>query len=233
MYGGSLLLARGGKISYYKRGRFREIGPVAPDDVLLQCVQYSHTLRGALLCIGESGAGVCASESAIYNCVGKAYAKLEIKLQIGGGSRCPYSRSTDEARKDTDPPDRIQSENCMIFDGFRKISAGTPTTPLPSTASWAYRASDMCLKVAGAIRDSLISWEAFIYYLAYMSLYRGGDPHVFTRDIIRRPGRRGIQLLCVRFWRSTNQLSGDTAHWSQFCRSSKVNVSTTMRAFAR
>ena len=62
--GGPLLFVRDGGLSRYKRERFREIGPDAPVEVAVQCSQYAHTLRGALLCIGDSG-GV-ALQNRIY-----------------------------------------------------------------------------------------------------------------------------------------------------------------------
>ena len=37
--------------------------------------QYSQTLRGALLCIGENG-GDCTTELDIYKCVDDVYAKV-------------------------------------------------------------------------------------------------------------------------------------------------------------
>ena len=54
--GGSLLFVRDRSVSYYKRGAFRKIGAYAPAEVFLQCAQYAHTLRGALLCMDENGA---------------------------------------------------------------------------------------------------------------------------------------------------------------------------------
>ena len=88
--GGSLLFIRDGSVAYYKRGRFRKIGPVAPVEVFLQRAQFAHTLRGALLCMGDSGAG-CATESDIYKSVEDVYAKSEAKLQSGGCSKRPES----------------------------------------------------------------------------------------------------------------------------------------------
>ena len=127
--GGSLLFIRGGVLSYYKRGRFREIGPVVPVEVLTQCAQYAHTLRGALLYIGDNGDGY-TTEPDVYNCVNEAYRKLETKLRICGESHFPHFRSMGGARGDIDTPERPQFENWLIFEDLRQISAKTPTTPL-------------------------------------------------------------------------------------------------------
>ena len=59
--------------------------------------------------------------------------------------------------------------NCMISEGLRGISAGSPPEPPPSIASWTYRASDMRLKMDDALRDSLVSGAVFAYYLDYMA----------------------------------------------------------------
>ena len=190
---GSLLFICVGGLSYYKRGRFREIGPVSPVEVLLQCAQYAHTLRGSILYIGDSGGG-CAAESDIYNCANEAYAKLGTKLRIGGESHCPYFRSTDGARIDIDPPGRSQFGNWAIFDDLREISAKTPKTPLSTPhVPPGHIQRPKCLKMEGAIQYSLVCGVVFSHYLDYMSLDTeyGPAPQIFTREIIRQPGRWG------------------------------------------
>lgn len=71
-----MLFVRSGGLSYYKRGRFRELGSVAPVEVASHCSMYTQTVRGALLCIGDNGSG-CATELDIYKCVDDVYAMVE------------------------------------------------------------------------------------------------------------------------------------------------------------
>ena len=85
--GGSLLFIRSGGISYYKRGRFREIGPSVTVAVASQCAQYVQKVRGALLCIGDNGDG-CTTELDMCNCVDDVYAKVGRKFRIGSELHC-------------------------------------------------------------------------------------------------------------------------------------------------
>ena len=53
--GASLQFIRDGGLSYYTRGRFREIWSSAPVKVASQCAQYAQTSRATLPFIGDNG----------------------------------------------------------------------------------------------------------------------------------------------------------------------------------
>ena len=64
----------------------------------------------------------------------------------------------------------------------------------------------MCLKMDGALRKALVDGGIPPHYLEYMSPDKEETPHIFTRGIIRRPGRWGIQPPYAHSWASTKRL---------------------------
>ena len=135
--------------------------------------------------MGEEGTGR-ATESGIYKSVAGVYAKLEERFRSDGFSYRPEPHMVNEERKKTESIYRAEFGNSMIFEGIREISAGSPPHPPPTIAPWAFRASDMCLRMGDALRDSLVSGAVYAYYLDYMAPDTGDAPRVFARDIIRR-----------------------------------------------
>ena len=122
----------------------------------------------------------------IFKRVAGVYAKLEERLRSDGCSHRPYPHMVNKGLKNTESLYRAEFGDCLIFETLREISAENPPHSPPTIAQWALRASDMCIKIDDALRDSMVSGAVFDYYLEYMAPDTEDAHHVFPREIIRR-----------------------------------------------